>query len=238
MYRSIPPVSRVVSIVFVITSSYFSYYKGGLSALILSAVLWAVAIFFAPRVKSLRLDNYFVLYSMLIVTSLIAVSAPFLTNYLGMGSEESIVDENSQEASTVEDTQVPGTILVEAGNGVLGGEEDYFSYIGESARGMEAYLADKGITATYNVESPGGQYSLLIKVNDDGLHADGARSAKVTVNGSQMATYNHVSKVIDGWEWFRMGNFDLKAGGNEVVFEKLETTSAAFVMDEFKFVPQ
>ncbi len=238
MYRSIPPISRVVSIVFVITSSYFSYYKGGLSALILSAVLWAVAIFFAPKIKNLKLDNYFVLYSMLIGTSIIAASAPFLTNYLGMGSEESIVDENSQEASIVEDTQVPGTILVEAGNGVLGGGEDYYSYIGESARGMEAYLADKGITATYNVESPGGQYALLIKVNDDGLHADGARSSKVTINVTQMATYDHVSKVIDGWEWFKLGNFDLKAGSNEVIFEKLETTSAAFVMDEFKFVPQ
>lgn len=237
MYRSIPPISRVVSIVFVITSSYFSYYKGGLSALILSAVLWAVAIFFAPRIKTLKLDNYFVLYSMLIVTSMIAASAPFLINYLGSGRQEDEKVEDTEETSVLEDTQVPGTILVEAGDGLLGGE-DSFSYIGQSARGMEAYLADKGITATYNVESPGGYYSLLIKVNDDGMHADGARSARVTINGSQIATYEHVSKVIDGWEWFRLGNFDLKAGSNEVIFEKLEATSAAFVMDEFKFIPK
>ena len=82
-----------------------------------------------------------------------------------------------------------------------------------------------------------GVYELWVKINDDGLHLDGARDAKITINTSQVSQYNHISQEIDGWKWVKISTFTLMDGVNTAVFEKIEDTTAAFVMDEFKFVP-
>lgn len=245
MYKSIPTFSRVIAILTVVTTLLFSVYEGGFLGLILSAVIWAFVGFLLPRLKFMDLSNYFAFYGLLIATAVVAVSAPFIANLITSEKES-----NETENATVEDvtnsdlgvlpTDEPnedGSIVVEAGDGILGGDV-FLSYIGESARGKEAYLADGGVTATYVVETTvPGQHQLWVKVNDDGLHLDGARNAKVTVNTSQVRQYNHVSQEIDGWKWVEITSFTLMDGDNTVVFEKIEDTTAAFVMNEFKFVP-
>ncbi|HRO64872.1 MAG TPA: hypothetical protein PKU78_01485, partial [Candidatus Dojkabacteria bacterium] len=197
-----------------------------------------------PRLKLLDLSNYFVFYGLLIATAVVAVSAPFITDKLTTQKESNETETTTEEDVTNSDLGVlptnepneDGSIVVEAGDGLLGGDV-FLSYIGESARGKEAYLADGGVTATYVVETTvPGQYQLWVKINDDGLHLDGARNAKVTVNTSQVGQYNHVSQEIDGWKWVEISTFTLLEGDNTVIFEKIETTTAAFVMDEFKFV--
>ncbi|HRN85730.1 MAG TPA: hypothetical protein PK863_00225 [Candidatus Dojkabacteria bacterium] len=244
MYKSIPTFSRVITILTVVTTLLFSVYKGGFLGLILSAVIWAFGGFMLPRLKLLDLSNYFVFYGLLIATAVVAVSAPFITDKLTTQKESNETETTTEEDVTNSDLGVlptnepneDGSIVVEAGDGLLGGDV-FLSYIGESARGKEAYLADGGVTATYVVETTvPGQYQLWVKINDDGLHLDGARNAKVTVNTSQVGQYNHVSQEIDGWKWVEISTFTLLEGDNTVIFEKIETTTAAFVMDEFKFV--
>ena len=244
MYKSIPTFSRVIAILTVVTTLLFSVYKGGFLGLILSALIWAFGGFMLPRLKLLDLSNYFVFYGLLIATAVVAVSAPFITDKLTTQKESNETETTTEEDVTNSDLGVlptnepneDGSIVVEAGDGLLGGDV-FLSYIGESARGKEAYLADGGVKATYVVETTAsGQYELWVKINDDGLHLDGARNAKVTVNTSQVGQYNHVSQEIDGWKWVEITTFTLLEGDNTVIFEKIETTTAAFVMDEFKFV--
>jgi len=248
MYKSIPTFSRVIAILTVVTTLFFSVYEGGFVGLILAAVIWAFVGFMIPRLKFVDLSNYFSFYGLLVATAIVAVSAPFIANNLIEEKDSTKTDSVTEEEDITnsdlgilptEEIQLDqqGSIIIEAGDGVLGGDV-FLSYIGESARGEEAYLADRGVTATYTVDTDSpGQYELWVKINDDGLHLDGARNAKVTVNTSQIGQYNHISQVIDGWKWVKISTFTLIEGDNSVVFEKTETTSAAFVMDEFKFVP-
>lgn len=246
MYKSIPTFSRVIAILTVVTTLFFSVYEGGFVGLILAAVIWAFVGFMLPRLKFVDLSNYFSFYGLLVAAAIVAVSAPFIANNLievkDSTKTDSVTDEEDVTNSDlgVLPTNEPneeGSIVVEAGDGVLGGDV-FLSYIGESARGEEAYLADGGVTATYNVDADTpGQYELWVKINDDGLHLDGARNAKVTINSGQIGQYDHISQVIDGWKWVKISTFTLIEGDNSVIFEKNETTSAAFVMDEFKFVP-
>jgi hypothetical protein len=231
-----------------VTTLIFSVYEGGFIGLILAAVIWAFVGFMLPRLKFVDLSNYFSFYGLLVATAIVAVSAPFISNKIieenDSNKTDSVIDEEDVTNSDLgvlptEEIQLDrqGSIIVEAGVGVLSGNV-FLSYIGESARGEEAYLADGGVTATYMVDADAsGQYELWVKINDDGLHLDGARDAKVTVNTDQIGQYNHISQVIDGWKWVKISNYTLTEGDNSVVFEKIETTSAAFVMDEFKFVP-
>lgn len=247
MYKSIPTFSRVIAILTVVTTLFFAVYEGRMLGLILTAVIWAFVMFMLPRLKFIDLNNYFSFYGLLLATAVVAVSAPFVVNRLFDNNDDNIDSSTTQEEDVTNSDLGPqptevvlekeGSIIMEAGYGVIGGNV-FLSYIGESARGEEAYLADKGVTATYTIDTDApGQYELWVKVNDDGLHLDGARNAKVTVNTSQVGQYNHVSQVIDGWKWIKISTFTLMEGDNSVVFEKIEDTTAAFVMDEFKFVP-
>lgn len=245
MYKSIPIFSRVIAILTVITTVFYSVYEGGFVGLILSAVIWAFVGFMLPRLKFIDLGNYFAFYGLLVATAVVAVSAPFITNKLTTEKESNETDTSIEEDVTnsdlgvlpTDETNQEGSIVIEAGDGVLGGNV-FLSYIGESARGKEAYLADRGVTATYSVDTnTPGVYELWIKINDDGLHLDGARDAKITINTSQISQYIHISQEIDGWKWVKISTFTLMDGVNSVVFEKIEDTTAAFVMDEFKFIP-
>lgn len=163
---------------------------------------------------------------------LIVVGIPITAILL---SKERANNIKSSETQEIEDPE--GTIYVEAGEGILtaGGS---FSYIAESARGLEAYLAEKGASAIYSVtSSKSGTYILMVKVSDDGLYEDGTRDATVVINGSKTLLYKHVSEDTKGWKWYTVGVTPILQGANSFVFTKNEDTAGAFVMDEFKLLP-
>jgi hypothetical protein len=149
--------------------------------------------------------------------------------------DDEVVDNN--DVKDEENENWPdGTIVVEAGDGVLTkGKYSVFSYVGESARGLEAYIGDGGDFVTYEVASPNkGLYKLFVKLSDDGVHDDGARNATITINDMGILEYVHDSENTNGWKWYAIGTVNLNEGMNKIVFTKKETTSAAFVMDEFR----
>lgn len=130
-----------------------------------------------------------------------------------------------------------GGILVEAGTGTLTNKGSY-SYIGESARGEEAYLGDATATATYTVPAEqAGTYTLWVRLTDDGVHQNGDRSVSISVNGTLVLKYSHISEDTKGWKWFSLGNVSLKEGDNTIAFVKDADTYAAYVMDSFKLLP-
>ena len=146
---------------------------------------------------------------------------------------------NAAGNANVVTNEPTGTIVVEAGDGALSGvEKSSTDYIGTSARGEEAYLGSKGATATYTVTAPArGTYQLSVKLSDDGTWKSGYRDASVTVNGAVVLQYLHTSEDTRGWKWYTLGNVSLKEGANTVAFTKTNDMPAAYVMDEFKFVP-
>ena len=162
--------------------------------------------------------------------------------FLTKDSEVEDLDQVSETDNLVvgeTEKNLPGTIFVEAGEGLLESvRSDTYSYVGESARGLEAYLASGGTSATYEVEvATAGAYALWVKLSDDAMHESGTRSATVVVNDSQKLEYIHYSEDTKGWKWYELGDLDLQEGINVFVFTKNEETSAAYVMDEFKLVP-
>lgn len=148
---------------------------------------------------------------------------------------ESVNSEN--EGDQVNDPE--GTIYVEAGEGTLIAPEYSNSYITESARGLEAYLAEKGASAVYdvNVETE-GKYVLWVKLSDDALHTNYARNVTIVINNNQTLQYNNIAEDTKGWKWYKIGEVNLVEGSNSFVFTKNETTTAAYVMDEFKLIPE
>lgn len=144
------------------------------------------------------------------------------------------------EEQVAEETEDPeGTMVVEAGDGILTTNQyDTLSYIAESARGKEAYLAGKLATASYNLNvETAGSYDLWIKLSDDALHSDESRSATIIVSSSQQLEYKHVSEDTKGWKYYNIGQVQLNSGNNKFEFVKIADTTAAFVMDEFKLIP-
>ncbi len=102
----------------------------------------------------------------------------------------------------------------------------------------EAYLGNADATANFTFQATAaGSYSLWVKLSDDAKHLDGARNATVTINNSQKVNYTHVSEDTAGWKWYKLGSVSLIAGENTASFTKDSTTSAAYVMNQFKFVP-
>lgn len=133
-----------------------------------------------------------------------------------------------------------GTIVVDGKTGVLtnGSAWSNISDIERDNGHGEAYLGDKNATATYTFEAPiAGTYRLWIKLSDDAMHLDGARNATVLINGSQTLSYTHVSEDTKGWKWYNIGSTTIKSGTNTISLTKDDTTSAAFVMNQFKLVP-
>lgn len=138
---------------------------------------------------------------------------------------------------------VPGETAQLAGGG-------QYTSIGKSSnrpggRAGYLYLGDGRASATYTVTAPAaGRYALWIRFDDDGVHPPGARSVEIAVNGALALRWSNESRDTKGWVNLPVGNVDLRAGVNTVVFTKAATTSAAFVLDEFVlsdqagFVPQ
>lgn len=99
------------------------------------------------------------------------------------------------------------------------------------------YLGDGGAKALYTVTIPANAtYYVWIRIADDGLHADGARSVSIDVGGSAKDWVNQ-SRDTKGWTYEAFGSIPITAGSLKVTFTKLETTSAAFSMDEFILSP-
>ena len=142
-----------------------------------------------------------------------------------------------QSSTRNEEEDAFGTIYVEAGTGTLTNAGD-MSYIGESARGLEAYLAEREATASYKftVELP-GNYVLRLSLSDDASHPDNSRDVTIVINNTQTLVYKQVSEDTEGWNWYSVGVTNLEEGENSITFTKNETTSAAFVMDAFKLIP-
>ena len=92
MYKSIPIFSRVIAILTVVSTLFFSIYEGGFVGLILSAVIWAFIGFMLPRLKIIDMSNYFVFYGLLVATAIIAISAPFITNNFASEKDSSESD--------------------------------------------------------------------------------------------------------------------------------------------------
>jgi hypothetical protein len=144
---------------------------------------------------------------------------------------------------TVEKAELPdpdGTIVVDGKTGVLtnGSAWSNISDIERDNGHGEAYLGDKGATATYIFEATtGGTYRLWVRLSDDALHLDGARNVSVLVNNAQNISYTHTSEDTKGWKWYNLGSATIKSGPNTIAFTKDSTTSAAYVMNQFKLVP-
>ena len=133
-------------------------------------------------------------------------------------------------------------IYLEAEEGQLTSAGEY-THIAPSTRGGEnadeVYLGDGGasLTLTFPVDdNQAGKYLLKLRLFDDGKHPDGSRDATITINGKTYH-YNHVSQDLGGWRWVELGEVTLKPGENKISLTKDETTSAAFIIDAFGFVP-
>lgn len=178
-----------------------------------------------------------VMAGLIVVSSIINIT--FSQQKAEQPKDDNSVTAEAPAEESEADTNPEGTIVVEAGDGTLTKDQyDYGSYIAESARGREAYLASKLATASYNVEvATPGKYNLWVKLSDDAVHPDSSRDATVTVNSAVALEYRHLSEDTKGWKYFDLGLTELKAGSNKFEFTKVATTSAAFVMDEFKLIP-
>lgn len=132
-------------------------------------------------------------------------------------------------------------IVVPGESGTISGAGRY-THIAKSSprsggRGGFVYLGDGGARANYTVKAGAGQYQLWIRFDDDGKHAAGARAVDVWVNGAKALIWSNPSQDTKGWVNIRIGTVNLKEGLNSIAFTKSQTTSAAFVMDEFALTP-
>jgi hypothetical protein len=220
--------SYIVQAVAVIATTLWTGIGAGWVAGVVVLAAWSIAYFIARRWPTARWSRGLIATGMIVAVSVYNLTA----------LSRKPTDEGDSDASTKnEEVVAPGTIVVEAGTGELlnGGT---LSYIAESARGLEAYLGDDQATARYKVTaSKSGQYKLRVKLSDDGLHYDGARSVTVKIGG-QTYPYVHLSEDTKGWKYYDVATVNLAAGENTIDFIKNETTTAAYVMDEFQLVPQ
>ncbi|NTW61358.1 hypothetical protein HGB24_01545 [Candidatus Saccharibacteria bacterium] len=180
--------------------------------------------------------NIFVTVAVVVVT--IGGATYFIAQTFINGA--GIDDSSSSSQQQGENVDQTGWIYVDGGAGTLSGFDGYgYTYIGKSARGTEAYLAEKGATANYDLSSDKtGTYRLQVSLSDDAGHSNGARSATIFVNGVQVLHYDHTSEDTKGWKWYTLGNVSLRQGQNTIAFEKDESTTAAYVMDQFRLIPQ
>jgi len=162
----------------------------------------------------------------------------FVVQFVSNGNSLNNVSKQvNEQKEKVDET---GWIYVDGGAGILVGSDGYgYSYIGESARGTEAYLAEKAVSASYEfISDKTGTYRLEVSLSDDAVHSAGARNASVAVNGVDVLQYINTPENTNGWKWYSLGNISLKKGTNKIVFTKDESTTAAYVMDQFRLIPQ
>jgi|GEM_PF-6663921 len=129
----------------------------------------------------------------------------------------------------------PFELWLEAEEGTLSGNTRY-SFIGPTSRGPgELYLGDKGTTARYSFKSGySGKVHIYLRVSDDGLHPDGARSVDFALNGKELK-YPHKSIAYYPWGMEYLGEGELVKGENSLSIAKPAQTSAAFTLDKMLF---
>lgn len=78
-----------------------------------------------------------------------------------------------------------------------------------------------------------------MRVSDDGLHPDGARSVDFYLNSEKIPyshkSRNYVSKEGSYWGLEYLGEGNLVNGENSLVISKQFQTSAAFTLDKILF---
>lgn len=208
---------------------------------LLIAAVW-VALVFALRKIKLKVPQKMLAAAFVLVA--IVVTILVLPTKDGSSLLKNIFDKaKTAGEKTVEKAETAdpdGTILIDGKTGVLtnGGTWSNISNIERDNGHGEAYLGDKDATATYTFDvTNAGAYHLWVKLSDDALHFDGARNTTVLVNNSQTIKYAHVSEDTKGWKWYDLGSATMRSGKNTIAFTKDATTSAAFVMNQFKLVP-
>jgi hypothetical protein len=208
---------------------------------LLIAAVW-VALVFTLRKMKLGIPQMMISAAFVLVATVVTIltvptkDGPLIWHGLFEKTKTS-----GEEAVAKTETPDPdGTIIVDGKTGVLtnGSTWSNISDIERDNCHGEAYLGDKDATATYKFESTtAGTYRLWVKLSDDALHMDGARNATILFNGSETLAYTHVSEDTKGWKWYNVGSINIKSGTNTIAFTKDATTSAAFVMNQFKLVP-
>ncbi len=137
----------------------------------------------------------------------------------------------------------PFELWLEAEEGTLSGNLPgnlRYSFIGPTSRGPgELYLGDKGAKVNYSFTSGySGKVHIYLRVSDDGLHPDGARSADFILNGQEIK-YSHKSRnyISPGnyWGMEYLGAGELAKGKNSLSITKPAQTSAAFTLDKILF---
>lgn len=230
--------SNLVTISGAVVGTAISIWAGmtvSLMAGIISAIVWLAALVL-PLVKKFPVKTTaFFTVGALTVSLVVYFAAP------GKESGNDSTAKTPNTTKTTEGKDPEGTIVVDALAGTLTNKGSY-SYVQESARGGEAYLADKGATATYKViAEKKGTYTLKVKSVDDGQNKDGDQNITITIISPNIGTktlkYIHRTQVTNGWKWFTIGEAELSAGENTVSFVKDADTYVAFTMDEFKFIP-
>ncbi|PIZ45562.1 hypothetical protein COY32_05100 [candidate division WWE3 bacterium CG_4_10_14_0_2_um_filter_41_14] len=136
----------------------------------------------------------------------------------------------------------PGTIRIEARDGIITNVDEYdsFTYLAETSRGFEAYLANKdaqvSILFTITREQV-GSYAVYVYTSDDGLWENNDRNATFFFDNSQKLLYNHTSRDTKGMVWEDIGQVSLTEGDHFVMVTKRESTGAAFSFTTIKLVP-
>lgn len=141
-----------------------------------------------------------------------------------------------------QEDEVPGTIRIEAKDGILTQVDTYdtSTYLAETSRGFEAYLANENaqITIPFVINSDQiGTYEVWIYTSDDGIFENGDRNATFFFDMSQKLLYQHKSEDTQGMVWKYIGNVSLAEGDHFVKATKRESTYAAFSFTSIKLVP-
>ncbi|NTV30378.1 hypothetical protein HGA91_00155 [candidate division WWE3 bacterium] len=142
---------------------------------------------------------------------------------------------------TAEPTLIPGSIIVEARDGKItnyGENGEGSTYLAETSRGYEAYLAYKEaqVIIPFTIEKQ-GRYRMDFYTSDDGLCKDGDRNVTVFIDQSQKLLYNHKAMDTKGMVWLPVDTITLTPGQHNLMVTKRESTYAAFSFTRARFVP-
>lgn len=165
--------------------------------------------------------------------------------YSFFSKQKAIENDNPVPTITPVVTQAPdpaGTVYLQAKDGLLTNvsKNDSFTYLAETSRGFEAYLAAEGaqLTIPFNISAGKvGTYEVSLYTSDDGVWDNGTRNATVFFDNTQKLLYNHISKDTQGMVWVSIGNVTLTEGDHFVMVTKRETTAGAFSFTSIKLVP-
>lgn len=233
MFKKKFPVSVYVGIVLGAVSIVYSVINMDILFAVVVAVLWAFSLF--SVIKWDMIAKY-ALYLLILVLGITITLNVFIPKDVKDNAED---EADTSDEYVEDDTVYPdGTVYIEGESGTLTNAGSY-SFLGETTIGNQAYIGDGGATVTYtfNIETS-GTYLLSVRLSDDDLHDDGARSADILIDNSISFKYTHVSEDTNGWKWYEIGDVTLEEGEHIIVFTKIQTTTAAYTMDAFRLVPE